>query len=80
MSGAAPSDGVASDTPGRIVVTGGGAPTAEQVAALVVALTPTVVETAPVGPAPWRRAAMLEGTGHPSVLAPADLDPVAAGR
>ena len=77
MSSVAPSGPVAGDPPGRIVVTSGGAPTAEQIAAVVVALTPTVVQTAPVGPPPWRRAAMLEGTGHPSVHAPADLDGVA---
>ncbi len=59
---------------GRLVVTGGGRPTPEQLAAVVVALTPIAEPAAPVGPPAWRRAALLEGVGGASVLAPGDLD------
>ena len=73
-------DEVSGDPKGRLVVTGGGLPTAEQIAAVVVALTPTAVETVAAGPAPWHHAALLEGTGSPNVAAPADLGQLAAGH
>jgi hypothetical protein len=59
---------------GRIVVTGGGAPSAEEVAALVVALTPAVPEPGGVATPAWRRAALTEGVGGPQILTPAALD------
>lgn len=56
-------------------VTGGGEPTAEQLAALVVALTPVTGDHEPRrGPAPWLRAAMIEGIGGRPPTSPADLD------
>jgi hypothetical protein len=65
-------------TPSRIEVVGGGTASAEELAALVVALTPvagTVTETAerrPSMPA-WTAAALREGVGGASVLRPSDL-------
>lgn len=61
--------------PPDIAVTAGGEPTAEQVAALVIALTPVAgpgqddaQDTIPRG---WRRAALIEGVGgRPSVSLP----------
>ena len=57
-----------------IVVTGGGEPTPEQVAALVIALTPVAAdgEAAPDDvPRGWRRAALIEGVGgRPSASLP----------
>lgn len=58
-----------------IVVTGGGDPTPEQVAAVVLALTPVAgpsqddePDTVPRG---WRRAALIEGVGgRPSASRP----------
>jgi len=70
------------DTP-RYVITGGGTPTPEQLAAVTVALTPVAVavedETAaPAGGlAPWARAGLLESIGHRRFVAMPDL---AAGR
>lgn len=58
----------------RFVITGGGEPAAEQLAALVVALTPAPAKPPGAGPAAWRHAALLEGVGGPSILAPRDLD------
>ena len=65
----------AQDTP-RYVITGGGSPTPEQLAALAVALTPVAVEgDEPTGPriADWRSAAIREGVGHRTFVAWADL-------
>jgi hypothetical protein len=61
----------------RVEVRGGGAPTAAQLAALVVALTPSggsdgLDEGRPALPA-WTAAALREGVGAAQVLAPADL-------
>lgn len=70
------------DTP-RYVVTGGGTPTPEQLAAVVVALTPVAVD-APAEDAPssgaasnWAHAALMEGVGHRTFVAMPDL---AGGR
>lgn len=60
---------------GQLRVVAGGTPTPEELAALVVALTPTGGDgpgPAP-GPAPWQRAAMLEGIGGRPATSPADL-------
>lgn len=71
-----------SDVP-RYVVTGGGTPTPEQLAALVVAMTPAAApvedEDAPSTGAPsnWAHAALMEGVGHRTFVALPDL---AAGR
>lgn len=63
-------------------VVGGGEPTPEELAALVVALTPVAVPAAAVGdtgadrtPA-WARAARLESVGHAPAVSADDL----AGR
>lgn len=80
MTRVGPNDGGSGDPRGRIVVTGGGDPTAEQIAAVVIALAPTTVETVAAGPAPWHHAALLEGIGSPNVPAPADLGQLAAGH
>ena len=76
-------DGVEVGAP-RYVVTGGGTPTAEQLAALAVAMTPVAVaaeadlSVPPAGqPSAWARAAILEGIGHRTFVARPDL---AAGR
>ena len=62
-------------------VVGGGTPTPAELAALVVALTPTGGGDAQQhrGPAPWLRAAMIEGVGGRPPTSPADVD-VAALR
>lgn len=62
------------DTP-RYVVVGGGSPTAEQVAALTVALTPVAVRDVEhtAEPSGWLRAALLEGVGHGPFASPAQL-------
>jgi hypothetical protein len=61
----------------RIEVRGGGAPTAEQLAALVVALTPTGGDAGASEPAPaipaWAAAALREGVGGTTILEPGDL-------
>jgi hypothetical protein len=62
----------------RIDVVGGGRASAEQLAALVVALTPVagaVTETAdrPPSPPAWTAAALREGVGRATVLRPSDL-------
>lgn len=67
------------DTP-RYVVTGGGTPTPEQLAALVVAMTPVAVEDDTPSGSPggnWRSAAIREGVGHRTFVALPDLQ---AGR
>jgi hypothetical protein len=56
-------------------VVAGGQPTPEELAALVVALTPTGggdTQTSR-GPTPWLRAAMIEGVGGRPPTSPADL-------
>lgn len=65
----------------RIVVTAGGEPTPQELAALVVALTPVRVSggagpeepTRQEGMPPWQRAALLEGCGLRAVASPSDL-------
>ena len=56
-------------------VLAGGEPTPEELAAIVVALTPTGGGGAQTsrGPAPWLRAAMVEGVGGRPPTSPADL-------
>jgi hypothetical protein len=66
------------DAPARIEVVGGGRVTAEHLAALAVALTPTVGDGAdhdrqPSGPPAWARAALVEGVGLPRPTRPSDL-------
>jgi hypothetical protein len=61
----------------RVEVRGGGTPTPEQLAALVVALTPSggtdeSGDGRPTLPA-WTAASLREGVGRAQVLAPADL-------
>lgn len=58
------------ETP-RYRIVGGGTPTPEQLAALVVAMTPVVVADEPAaeaaaaeGPSGWQRAALLEAVGQ----------------
>ena len=56
-----------------IVVTGGGEPTPEQLAAVVIALTPVAVDDGDDDNVPrgWRRAALIEGVGgRPSASLP----------
>lgn len=77
MSAAGPDE--TPDTP-RYVITGGGTPTPEQLAALTIAMTPVVVEAdEPTGPpgGNWASAAIREGVGHRTFVARADLQ---AGR
>jgi hypothetical protein len=64
----------------RIVVTAGGVPDVTQLAALVVALTPGGEPEPLPGPPAWRRAALLEGVGGASILAPSDLEVASRGR
>lgn len=72
----------APDAP-RYVITGGGTPTPEQLAAVAVALTPVAVAVEAVavdaggGLAPWARAGLLESIGHRRFVAMPDI---AAGR
>ena len=56
-------------------VLGGGEPTAEELAAIVLALTPAGGPDVQGsrGPAPWLRAAMLEGVGGRTPTSPSDL-------
>jgi hypothetical protein len=66
----------------RYVITGGGTPTPEQLAALAVAMTPVAVPEEDDGPRSgavslWGHAAILEGVGHRTFVAMPDL---AAGR
>lgn len=67
----------------RYVVTGGGTPTSEQLAAIAVALAPVAVapvadDTPPSGArSNWAHAAIYEGLGHRPFVAAPDL---AAGR
>ena len=69
-------DDTPADTP-RYVITAGGTPTTEQLAALAVAMTPVVVEEdqAPTGPpgGNWHAAAIREGVGHRTFVALPDL-------
>lgn len=69
--------------PPRYVITGGGTPTPEQLAALAVAMTPVVVED-DQAPSPsgspggnWRAAGIREAVGHRTFVALPDLQ---AGR
>jgi hypothetical protein len=65
------------DPTGRIEVVGGGRVTAEHLAALAVALTPTGGDGGddrrPPGPPAWARAALVEGVGLPRPTRPSDL-------
>ncbi len=59
----------------QLRVVAGGTPSPEEIAALVVALTPGGgAPEPPTGPPPWQRAAMLEGIGAGRPTRPADLD------
>jgi hypothetical protein len=61
--------------PLAVRVVGGGEPTAEQLAAVLVALTPTGGgDDGHVRTAAWTRAAMIEGVGGRPATSPADLD------
>ena len=67
-----PVDAVDTTTP-RLAIMAGGTPSDAELAALVVALTPSGAQPAgPEVPA-WRRAALLEGAGGAGVHAPSDL-------
>jgi hypothetical protein len=59
----------------RYVIVRGGQPSAEQIAALTVALTPVVVEddTAAAQRSAWTQAALLEGVGTRRVVSAPDL-------
>jgi hypothetical protein len=60
----------------RIEVVGGGVVSADELAAVVVALTPVgggEDTPGPVGPPAWARAALLEGVGHRTPTRPSDL-------
>ena len=63
----------------EIVVTGGGEPSPEELAAVVLALTPVVVPAEEGDDAPghvltgWRRAALLEGVGGRPAVSHPDL-------
>jgi hypothetical protein len=61
----------------RLEVVGGGDPTAEELAAIVVALTPAGRGSSDVDrltvPA-WTAAALTEGVGGPAISRPSDLD------
>ncbi len=66
--------------PVALRVLGGGAPSPEQLAAVIVALTPTAGDDeTPARPPAWTRAAMIEGVGGRTPTSPADLD-VSANR
>jgi hypothetical protein len=69
-------DETSTPPPLALRVVGGGEPTAEELAAILVALTPTGGdggdERGPTQPA-WSRAAMLEGIGGRPAASPADL-------
>ena len=57
-------------------VTGGGEPTAQELAALLVTLTPTSSDEtgAARGPAAWTRAALIEGVGGRPPTSLADVE------
>lgn len=58
-------------------IVGGGEPTPGQLAALVIALTPAGDGGAgapATAPAPWRRAAVIEGVGGRPPVSPTDID------
>jgi hypothetical protein len=63
--------------PARYVVVGGGDPTAEQLAALTVALTPVAIddetEAGSDRPAPWVRAVLMENVGRRPLVSADDL-------
>ena len=66
----------------RYVITGGGTPTTEQLAALTVAMTPVAAPAEDDGPpsgaaSAWAHAALMEGVGHRTFVAMPDL---AGGR
>jgi len=61
------------DRGARLVVTGGGDPDAEQLAALTVAFATTAEVSPPTSIPAWRQAGLLEGAGGAAVLAPGDL-------
>jgi hypothetical protein len=69
-------DETSTPPPLALRVVGGGEPTAEELAAVLVALTPTggdgSGDGSPTTPA-WTRAAMLEGIGGRPAASPADL-------
>jgi hypothetical protein len=64
----------------RLVVTAGGTPTDEELAALTVVLTAGfgAAPAAAVQPPAWARAALLEGVGGPLVDEPAKLRSLSA--
>jgi hypothetical protein len=67
----------------RYVVTGGGEPSRDELAAVVVALTPVAVVARDAGPArppAWTRAALVEGVGHRTLVSAPDLDAAAPPR
>lgn len=59
----------------RYVIVGGGRPTPEELAALIVALAPVAMEHNDRGATPsgWTRAALLEGVGERAFASPAEL-------
>lgn len=60
----------------RYVITGGGTPTPEQLAALTIAMTPVTIEEEPPTDPPggnWHSAAIREGVGHRTFVALPDL-------
>jgi hypothetical protein len=61
----------------RLRVVGGGVPTSEELAAIVVALTPAGGSGAPDADRPavpaWTAAALTEGVGGPAISRPSDL-------
>ena len=69
-------DDTAVDTP-RYVITAGGTPTPEQLAALAIAMTPVAVEDGRTSTGPpggnWQSAAIREGVGHRTFVALPDL-------
>lgn len=62
-----------------LVVTGGGSPSPDELAAIVAAVRTVAAEQAAlagwhVGPPAWTRAALREGVGGARAAAPTDLD------
>lgn len=59
----------------RFEITGGGEPSPEELAALVIALTPVAVDgDGPAAPPGWLRASLHEGVGARPAVAPGDVD------
>lgn len=63
--------------PPRFLITRGGTPTAEQLAALTIALSgpapqPDAAPARPPDRPGWARAALLEGLGHRPLVSPVD--------